>query len=1225
MSKSIQFIKSIVNNINSLSIIVLLLSSTLLHAQWNQINIPGADKLYDFDVNGQKIIVGSQSTIFQSQDDGMNWNSLSLGQITIPPYDITGLKFTSENSIIATGFFLTGNSQSIFKSYDNGLNWKITHQNNFSFNLPRAIYSLDFINNNVAYAAGLEYGILKTVNGGDTWNVLYNLNSNVIQKIDFNSKDRGLAMESNKLYLSVNGGNTWEVKNFLSEIYTVAITESNRIYISISEFILTSNNMGDTWDSIPSPIPYFNDILPIGNDSILAASDNGIYLSSNGGISWEIFPKSMGSIFVKIKKIDNQYWALSKYGKILRSSNLIDVRPVSHFTKRNKSTFQCEPMIVSYKNFGHPSWKYQWFLDDTLYSNDFEISYSLQKINAKHKVTLISNSSTGADTLEQFISYNIGATPTIELPQQIEMCNGHSYSFHPVGKNINIIDWYNASTKSLIRSTINFSYSGLDSTRIMAVVRSQDNCKDTTYVDIYIPSVNEQLWTEGNLTNSPLNLTAIDINDNLHGFAIDANGKYFLKTIDQGDSWQNFSLEIKKSDHATIDFVNDSIGFISSNGLYSTKNGGVTWLDLSAKTGSIQFIKMLDQNIGFALRKADMNLGNLTSILFKTSDGGQNWKNIYETDTVLSELSINPNGYISCIGKLNTENVVIYSIDEGSTINKISMPQKIKHISFIDPMNIYAISDSGEILNTVNGGLFWDRQKLNTSSLVKLSMINKDIGYALGINHIFKTVNGGNCWTTQQISEKYTINCKELNAYNENTIYIAGDATSSSIPKILRLTTGPYFLPKNICVPDSNTLNNISDKKGYSTFEWYINDSLVSKVKDLKYFFNDSNRLHVKLIGYKGTIIDSFEREIIPIKRPITPKLTNSNFRFCAGEILGIKLQSDSKINYSWNIEPKSEIRYSKTLNDSLTIIWELREPNTFIPGKISIIAQNEFVCNSDPLIIEKPILQGINIKVSKILDYLCAENDTSYYFDTISIEDIPFDTVIWNLNSDTSWRIFPMGNQCVLKYKLKRNVSPSILEILSYSDCFNNGGGFEFYVLTKPEFISGVSDRNYKIGDQVYLNPRIKYNLGDNYKIELYKNGVFVTDFRDVPYYYTGSFEVSDTGTYHYIVYNACDSAISKQFKIGLLTSNTELSSSSVYIYPNVSKGTFNIVLNKPENQIELELIDFNGKKINLEPVKISELKYSVITSSIPNGFYTLKIKNNATFISTNKIIIIN
>lgn len=85
---------------------------------------------------------------------------------------------------------------------------------------------------------------------------------------------------------------------------------------------------------------------------------------------------------------------------------------------------------------------------------------------------------------------------------------------------------------------------------------------------------------------------------------------------------------------------------------------------------------MLDQNIGFALRKADMNLGNLTSILFKTSDGGQNWKNIYETDTVLSELSINPNGYISCIGKLNTENVVIYSIDEGSTINKISIPQK---------------------------------------------------------------------------------------------------------------------------------------------------------------------------------------------------------------------------------------------------------------------------------------------------------------------------------------------------------------------------------------------------------------------------------------------------------------------------------------------------------------------------------------------------------------------
>ena len=104
------------------------------------------------------------------------------------------------------------------------------------------------------------------------------------------------------------------------------------------------------------------------------------------------------------------------------------------------------------------------------------------------------------------------------------------------------------------------------------------------------------------------------------------------------------------------------------------------------------------------------------------------------------------------------------------------------------------------------------------------------------------------------------------------------------------------------------------------------------------------------MIGYKGTIIDSFEREIIPIKRPITPKLTNSNFRFCAGEILGIKLQSDSKINYSWNIEPKSEIRYSKTLNDSLTIIWELRKPNTFIPGKISIIAQNEFVCNSDLL-----------------------------------------------------------------------------------------------------------------------------------------------------------------------------------------------------------------------------------------------------------------------------------
>ena len=104
----------------------------------------------------------------------------------------------------------------------------------------------------------------------------------------------------------------------------------------------------------------------------------------------------------------------------------------------------------------------------------------------------------------------------------------------------------------------------------------------------------------------------------------------FLISENGGISWK--TLSSVPGAVSWIDFVTNNIGYLVSrpvnggpdNFLYSTTNGGITWIQVFA--GSISAIKFLTPTTGFAMLRAPSSNPQLFSAgIYKTANGGRSW------------------------------------------------------------------------------------------------------------------------------------------------------------------------------------------------------------------------------------------------------------------------------------------------------------------------------------------------------------------------------------------------------------------------------------------------------------------------------------------------------------------------------------------------------------------------------------------------------------------------
>lgn len=252
----------------------------------------------------------SKGAFFKSTDGGRSWKQ--FGNVPSNCYYMTYSDFINENSGMAIGSItdsLIPVQTTIMKTTNSGLNWF----NSLQSNIMREFKAIKFINENLAFTAGLEYGdttisgiVMRTTNGGLNWITLRNDTINYTGIHFINSSTgylSGTDFNGGLILKTTDQGNTWlkvysrdslimEDLNFSGESGT-GITYGEKIIgeNQYKPFVLRTTNYGSSW-SYQNVDEISNDVTLIGSSMIDrykyyltggTLQEGRIYFTTNGG------------------------------------------------------------------------------------------------------------------------------------------------------------------------------------------------------------------------------------------------------------------------------------------------------------------------------------------------------------------------------------------------------------------------------------------------------------------------------------------------------------------------------------------------------------------------------------------------------------------------------------------------------------------------------------------------------------------------------------------------------------------------------------------------------------------------------------------------------------------------------------------------------------------------------------------------------------------------------
>jgi ligand-binding sensor domain-containing protein len=336
-------------------------------------------------VNGTTIFVGTSGGIFASNDGGDNWVSKNNGfnamQINSLVSDGTNAFAGTINAVYRsinngatwteTAFrpltdFQTGqmgntrgltmNRTHIFATSENGT--YASNNNGDSWTLSNSGIVYDFripesnsvvTKGNLVFANVIGAGIVKSDNNGLTWTPANNgIDRNYwgVQAIATDGT-RLFAFASRinpaftaiiyNMYVSNDNGNNWtETLTTANASINSLASSGNNIFVGSYQSIYLSTNGGSSWadigDALPIvPIPVLSEKFKfintlVTNNNLLFAGiyANGVYLTTNNGVSWRAINDGLGSLDILKLEISGNYLLAGTATGVFR-------RPLSDF------------------------------------------------------------------------------------------------------------------------------------------------------------------------------------------------------------------------------------------------------------------------------------------------------------------------------------------------------------------------------------------------------------------------------------------------------------------------------------------------------------------------------------------------------------------------------------------------------------------------------------------------------------------------------------------------------------------------------------------------------------------------------------------------------------------------------------------------------------------------------------------------------------------------------
>lgn len=321
-------------------------------------------------------------------------------------FSVEDIHAFSSDTLLVSGDY--GLEPSILYSVNGGDTWKVVFHRNIpinTVNIFNAVWQMDFPGNGSVGFAVHGDQVLKTSNRGQSWQVaLEDINKELFD-IAFVSPTTGYAAGPNRLWKTTNAGGTWSQLNVTFNIRELAAF-GNTIFVNTDlgdNFY--STNGGTGWTAANTEIGQTQlDDMHFVNDTLGYGASHGIYLTKNRGKTWEKLPGSFdsdgnGYAINRLFFLNDQLgWACTWAETLLLTSNAGGTPAPRALFDANTNTV-CSDNTVRLLNQGFSGYSYQWFRNGTPLATTYDASYIV---------------TTGSDVIKLVVSNDAGATDTLE-------------------------------------------------------------------------------------------------------------------------------------------------------------------------------------------------------------------------------------------------------------------------------------------------------------------------------------------------------------------------------------------------------------------------------------------------------------------------------------------------------------------------------------------------------------------------------------------------------------------------------------------------------------------------------------------------------------------------------------------------------------------------------------------------------------------------------------------
>lgn len=267
------------------------------------------------------------------------------------------------------------------------------------------------------------------------------------------------------------------------------------------------------------------------------------------------------------------------------------------------------------------------------------------------------------------------------------------------------------------------------------------------------------------------------------------------KTNNSGTTWDIIDIPAAGASPSSMFFLNEGTGWIGGRGLHKTTNGALSWevQDFPLFTDGIHSIFFLNQLTGFIsiIRFSTQTEG----ILFRTSNNGINWNNIYNQMFTLDMFFFNDSIGISCGYNLsNVQGIIKKTTNSGMTWYNCNYPENMTIAFSVDFVNNigFICSSNGKVYKSIDLGESWILMpETGGNNLTDIFFINVNTGWAVGTSSICKTTNSGMNWVNQ-VNGPNMLRCSSVCFTNVYTGFILSESW------LLKTTTGGGNITGNL-------------------------------------------------------------------------------------------------------------------------------------------------------------------------------------------------------------------------------------------------------------------------------------------------------------------------------------------------------------------------------------------------------------------------------------------